>query len=84
MYNIHIYVPRTRIGVYFSALLSFCTVGVNTFIALRYTLLPTRISYCSNTNFDRRFRCEDNNVAFTPVQPHYFRVRQVEACHQLG
>ncbi len=25
-----------------------------------------------------RFRCEDNNVAFTNVQPHYYRVRQVD------
>ncbi len=33
---------------------------------------------------DRRFRCEDNNVAFTNVQPHFYRVRQVEPCHRLG
>ncbi len=33
---------------------------------------------------DRRFQCEDNNVAFTNVQPHYYRVRQVEPCHQVG
>ncbi len=45
--------------------------------------LPTRISYCSNTNGDRRFRCEDNNVALTNVQSHYYRVRQVEPCHPL-
>ncbi len=32
----------------------------------------------------RRFRCEDNNVAFMNVQPHYYRVRQVEPCHHLG
>ncbi len=30
------------------------------------------------------FRCEDNNVAFTDVQPHLYRVRQVEPCHQVG
>ncbi len=45
--------------------------------------LPTRIGYCSNTNCDRRFRCEDDNVAFTHLRPHYYRVRQVEPCHQL-
>ncbi len=45
---------------------------------------PTRIGYCSNTNNDRRFWCEDNNVALTDLQPHYYRVRQVEPCHQLG
>ncbi len=32
----------------------------------------------------RRFRCEDNNVAFTNVQPHYYCVRQVEPCQHLG
>ncbi len=33
---------------------------------------------------DHRFCCEDNNVAFTYVQPHHYRVGQVEPCHQLG
>ncbi len=33
---------------------------------------------------DRRFQCEDNNVAFTNVQPHYYRVRQVEPSYLLG
>ncbi len=32
----------------------------------------------------RCFRCEDTNVAFTNVQPHYYRVRQVEPCHHSG
>ncbi len=27
---------------------------------------------------DRRFRCEDNNVELTHVQPHYYCVRQVK------
>ncbi len=46
---------------------------------------PTNmLGYCSNTNYGRRFRCEDNNVAFTHVKPHYYCVRQVEPCHQLG
>ncbi len=31
------------------------------------------------------FRLEDNNVDFTHAQPpHYYRMRQVEPCHQLG
>ncbi len=34
--------------------------------------------------FVRRFRCEDNNVAFKNVQPYYYRVWQVEPCHPLG
>ncbi len=46
--------------------------------------LPTRIGYCSKTNCARRVRREDNNVDFTHVQPHYYRVQQVEPCHQLG
>ncbi len=45
---------------------------------------PTRIGYCSNTNCAHRFRSEDNNVDFTQVQPHYYRVRQVEPCDKLG
>ncbi len=47
-------------------------------------ILPTMIGYSSYTNCARRFRCEDNSVAFTNVQPHYYRVRQVEPCHQLA
>ncbi len=39
------------------------------------------MGYCSNTNSVRRFRCEDNNVSFMHVQPHYYRVQQVELCH---
>ncbi len=49
-----------------------------------WKILPTRLGYCSNTNCARHFRYEDNNVAFMPVQPHHYRVRQVEPCHQLG
>ncbi len=30
--------------------------------------------YCTNTNYDRRSRCEDNNADLMPVQPHYYRV----------
>ncbi len=32
----------------------------------------------------RRFHWENNNVNFMHVQPHYYRVRQVEPCHHLG
>ncbi len=47
-------------------------------------ILPTRISYFSNTNHVRCFWPEDNNIAFTRAQPHNYRVRKVEPCHQLG
>ncbi len=46
--------------------------------------LPTGLGYCSNTNIDRLFRCEDNNVAFTHVQPLYYHMGQEEPCHKLG
>ncbi len=49
-----------------------------------WKILPTRVGYCSNTNCARHFRCEDNIVDFTHVQPHYYRVWQVEPCHKLG
>ncbi len=42
------------------------------------------MGYCSNTNYIRRFRCENNNIDFTYVQPLFYRVRQVESCHRLG
>ncbi len=58
--------------------------GQHPWLCPGWKILPTRIGYCSNTNDDRRFRCEDNNVAFTNVQPHFYRVRQVEPCYQLG
>ncbi len=35
-------------------------------------------------NCDRHFRCEDTNAGITHVQPHYYRVQQVELCHHLG
>ncbi len=41
-----------------------------------WKILPIRIGYCSNTYCDRRFRYDDNNVAFSNVQPHYYRLRQ--------
>ncbi len=43
-----------------------------------------RQSFNSNSNCARRFRCEGNNVAFMHVKSHYYRVRRVEPCHQLG
>ncbi len=49
-----------------------------------WRILPTKISYCLNANYARRFWCEDKTVNLTYVQPHYYRVRQVEPCDQLG
>ncbi len=49
-----------------------------------WKILPTRIGYCSNINNDHRFRCDNNNVAFTNVQPFYYHVWQVKLCYQLG
>ncbi len=49
-----------------------------------WKILPTKIGNCSDTDCVHRFRCEDNNVDITHMQPHYYGVRQVEPCHQLG
>ncbi len=49
-----------------------------------WKILPTRIVYWSNTNCAHHFRGEDNNVSFMHVQPHYYRMLQVEPWHQLG
>ncbi len=38
-------------------------------------ILPTRMGYCSNTNWARRFRCGDNNANFVHAQPHFYGVR---------
>ncbi len=43
-----------------------------------------RLLLGSNTNCARRFQYEDNNISFMHVQPHYYRVRQVEPCHHSG
>ncbi len=43
-----------------------------------WKILPTMLGYCSNTNYTRRFRRENNCV-----QPQYYRARQAEPCHQL-
>ncbi len=48
-------------------------------LVLDEKILATKIGYCSNTNGDRRFWCEDINVAFTNVQPHYDRMPPVNA-----
>ncbi len=45
---------------------------------------PTRIGYCSSTRWANHSRCDDNNVVFTNVQPHYYHVQQVEPCYRLG
>ncbi len=47
-------------------------------------VLPTRIDYYSNPYYVHRIRCEDKNVAFTHVQPHYYHVGQLGPCHQSG
>ncbi len=60
-----------------------CT-GQHPWLHPGWKILPTRRGYCSNTYCDRRFRCEDNNVDLMSVQPHYYRVRQVEPCNHLG
>ncbi len=58
--------------------------GLHPWLRPGWNIPLTRIGYCSNTNGDGRFRCEDNNVAFTSVQPHYYCVWQVEPCHPLS
>ncbi len=40
-----------------------------------WKMLPTMMGDCSNTKGARCFQCEDNNLDFTQVQPHYYRVR---------
>ncbi len=49
-----------------------------------WKILPTMMGYCSSANNARCFQREDNNVDLTPVQPHYYCVRQVEPCQKLG
>ncbi len=43
--------------------------GQHPWLRLGWKILPTRIGYFSNTSGDHRFRCDDNNVTFTQVQP---------------
>ncbi len=45
--------------------------GQHAWLPPGWKFLPIRIGYCSDTNCARRFRCEDNNMAFTHVQPHF-------------
>ncbi len=58
--------------------------GQHPWLRSRWKTLSTKVGYCSNTNGGHRFRCDDISVAFTNMQPHFYRVRQVEPCHQLG
>ncbi len=37
--------------------------------------------YCSNTNWARRFYCEDNSAGFVGLLGHY---NYLESCRQLG
>ncbi len=66
-------------------IIHFCMVvartGQHTWHHPEWNILPTRIGCYLNTNCDRRSRSEDNNVDFTHVQPHYWRVQRVEPCH---
>ncbi len=47
-------------------------------------LLSIRMGHCKNGNWARRFWCGDINIKFMRAQLHYYRVRQMEPCHQLG
>ncbi len=58
--------------------------GHHPLLRLGWKVLPTRIGYSSSINYVRRFRCKDSNVAFTHVQSHFYRVRQVVPCHRFG
>ncbi len=40
--------------------------------------------YCSNTNSVHRIRWTGTNFNFNPMQPHYYRVQQMEFCHEFG
>ncbi len=76
---------RSRINLARSAFSSHVAqTGQHPWLHAGWKIRPTRIGYCSNTNCARRFRCGSNNVDFTHVKPHYYRVQQVEPCHQLG
>ncbi len=68
-----------------SAITTMARTGQHPWLHPGWKILPTSVGYCSNTSCTRRFRWEDNNVDFTHMQPHYYRVRQVkEPCHRLG
>ncbi len=47
-------------------------------------ILSPSIDNCSITKYVSRFRYEDNNVHLMSVQPHCYRVQQVQHCHRLG
>ncbi len=83
------YAPIYTLSIKTTALSAWCEppvarTGQNPWLRHEWKILPTRIGYYSNTKSSHSFRCEDNNVKFTNVQPHYYRVLQVEPCHQLG
>ncbi len=40
-----------------------------------WKILPRRIANCSNTNWACHFRCENNNVDFSHMETHYYRVQ---------
>ncbi len=41
------------------------------------------IGHCSNANRARHVRCDDINVDLMRVQPHCYRLRQVEPSQEL-
>ncbi len=49
-----------------------------------WKIIPTRKACYWNTNCAYRFRWYDNKIDLTQAQPHYYVVRQVGPCHQLG
>ncbi len=57
--------------------------GQNPWLRPGWKILPTRIGYCSNTNYVCRFRREDNNANLIRVQRNYYRAWQMEPCHRL-
>ncbi len=59
------------------------SAGQHPWLPPGWKVLPIWIGYCSNTNCYRRFRCDDNNVDATLVQPHYYRVQLMDPCHHL-
>ncbi len=55
-------------------------------VARRFSWAVELLALCLNTStsWNHAFQCEDSNADVVHVQPHYYRVRQVEPCHQLG
>ncbi len=52
-------------------------IGLHPWLQPGWKILLTRKGYCSNTNYVRRLRCEDNNVDLMRVQPHGFAYGEI-------